>query len=252
MQRGHACSGNRVLTPPPCCWCSARSLRTAAGGRAEECYERYYTPPVYDTIYENVEVHPGRKHVEYTPPIHGTRKRLVLISSERVGYEVIPARYATQYRKVKVDDGGYAWEWRIIDGRKVLCKVKRKARYEVIAEKVLVQPEYKRRYVIPAEVRLRDREGADPAEAEARHPGPAVLPDRRAAGGGQRGHVGLGKGADPQALRVANLPLAAKATIGSCSAGATHASARSHRFSPSTSPLPTAAATLRPTAAPNL
>jgi hypothetical protein len=124
--------------------------QTAAGGRAQECYERYHTPPVYDTIHENVEVHPAGRHVEYTPPIHGTRKRLVLISSERVGYEVIPARYTTEYRKVKVDDGGFAWEWRVIDGRKVLCKVKRKARYEVIAEKVLVRPEQTRRYVIPA------------------------------------------------------------------------------------------------------
>lgn len=169
---------------------------TAAGGRAVACYEPYRTAPVYDTVYENVEVNPGYNRVEVTPAIIGTRSRTVVVREEQVGTRTIPAEYAyqrerveiypatrvartipaemrTRYRTVKVADGGYAWEWRWIDGRKVLCKIKRKARYERVAEtvvvreartvyetvpaeygyrkrKVLVSPERTERYVIPA------------------------------------------------------------------------------------------------------
>lgn len=169
---------------------------TAAGGHAVACYEPYRTAPVYDTVYENVEVNPGYSRVEVTPAIYGTRRRTVVVRKESVGYRTVPAEYAyrrerveiapayrvartvpaetrTRYRTVKVADGGYDWEWRWIDGRKVLCKVKRKARYERVAEtvvmreartvyetvpaeygyrkhKVLVSPERTERYVIPA------------------------------------------------------------------------------------------------------
>lgn len=124
---------------------------TTAGGKPVECYEQYRTAPVYDTVYENVMVSPATQRVEYTPAIYGTRKRAVLVSPERISYEVVPAVVQTQYRTVKVAEGGYGWEWRWIDGRKVLCKVKYKPRYEQVAEQVVVQPEYKRRVVIPAE-----------------------------------------------------------------------------------------------------
>jgi hypothetical protein len=123
--------------------------QTAAGGRPIECYERYDRPAVFGTAYENIQVHPASRVVQRIAAIHGTRKRAVVISPERVGYEVVPAAYRTEYRKVKVE-GGYGWEWRVIDGRKVLCKVKLKARYEMVAEKVLVRAEYERSYVIPA------------------------------------------------------------------------------------------------------
>lgn len=122
-----------------------------AGGKAVACYERYRTAPVYDTVYENVMVSPASQYVETVPAIYGTRKHAVVITSEQVSYEVVPAVTRAQYRKVKVADGGYSWEWRIINGRKVLCKIKRKPRYEMVAETVVVQPEYKRRVVIPAE-----------------------------------------------------------------------------------------------------
>lgn len=169
---------------------------TAAGGRAVACYEPYRTAPVYDTVYENVEVNPGYSRVEVTPAIYGTRSRTMAVREESVGYRTIPAEYAyqreqveiypatrvartipaevrTRYRTVKVTDGGYDWEWRWINGRKVLCKIKRKARYERVAEtvvvreartvyetvpaeygyrkrKVMVSPERTERYVIPA------------------------------------------------------------------------------------------------------
>src|SRR5690606_6642089 len=86
----------------------------------------------------------------------------------------IPAVTKVVHRKVMVSEGGYAWEYQWIKGRKVLCKVKRPAVYQTVAEhvvvrpaqtvhervparwgyekrKVMIEPERKERYVIPAE-----------------------------------------------------------------------------------------------------
>ena len=118
------------------------ATETAAGNRALECYERTRTSPVYDTVTENVEVNPGFSRVETVPAIVGTRKRIVVVRGESVGYRTVPAEYGwqrelvevepprkvervipaktrTHYRTVRIDDGGYAWEWRWIGGRKV-------------------------------------------------------------------------------------------------------------------------------------
>jgi regulator of extracellular matrix RemA (YlzA/DUF370 family) len=122
-----------------------------AGGKTIACYEQYRTAPIYNTVYENVLVNPASQYYETVPAIYGTRKRAVVITPEQVSYEVVPAITRTQYRKVKIADGGYSWEWRVINGRKVLCKIKHKPRYEMVAETVVVQPEYKRRIVIPAQ-----------------------------------------------------------------------------------------------------
>ncbi|MER8762934.1 MULTISPECIES: hypothetical protein [unclassified Mesorhizobium] len=124
---------------------------TAAGGRAVECYEQVNRPAVYDTVYEDVLVSPAGQQVEYEAPIYGTRERVVQIAPARVSYEIVPATTRTIYRSVRVDDGGYSWEWRIINGRKVLCKVRHKARYERVAEIVVIEPERRRRVVLPAE-----------------------------------------------------------------------------------------------------
>lgn len=120
-----------------------------AGGRAVECYQPYRTAPVYGRVLENVEVDPGYTHVETTPAIYGTRRRAVLVSPQRVSHEIVPAVLRTEYRTVRIG-GGYSWEWRVIQGRKILCKVWHKNRYRKIAERVVVQAEYERRIVIPA------------------------------------------------------------------------------------------------------
>ncbi|WP_292433839.1 hypothetical protein [Mesorhizobium sp.] len=125
--------------------------QTAAGGRALECYEPVHRPALYDTVYEDVMVSPGGQIVDYDPPIYGTSEGLEQIAPPRVTYEVVPAVTRTVYHTVKVDDGGYAWEWRVIHGRKVLCKVWRKARYARVAETVIVEPERVSRVVLPAE-----------------------------------------------------------------------------------------------------
>ena len=123
----------------------------AAGGRALECYEPIHRPALYDTVYEDVMVSPGGQVVDYDAPIFGTYQSVDLIAPPRVTYETLPAVTRTIYHTVKVDDGGYAWEWRVIHGRKVLCKVWRKARYVRVAETVVVQPERVRRVFQPGE-----------------------------------------------------------------------------------------------------
>jgi hypothetical protein len=122
---------------------------TAAGGRPAECYEHYRTKPVYGTVYEHVEVNPGYSRVETTPAIVGTRRRLVLVAPERVDYEIVPAAVRTVYRTEKIG-GGYIWEWRVINGRRVLCKVWHETRYRRVAETIVVRPEHRRRIIIPA------------------------------------------------------------------------------------------------------
>jgi hypothetical protein len=125
--------------------------QTAAGGRAAECYEPVSTPAVYDTVYEDVMVSPPSQQVDYVPAIYGTRERVVMTVPAQVTYEVVPAVTRTIYHTVRIDDGGYSWEWRVIHGRRVLCKVWHKARYGRVAETVVVEPARTRRVVIPAQ-----------------------------------------------------------------------------------------------------
>jgi hypothetical protein len=129
----------------------ASVCETAAGGRALECYEPIHRPAVYDTVYEDVMLSPGGRLVDYDAPIYGTYQGVEQIAPTRITYETVPAVTRTIYHTVKIDDGGYAWEWRVIHGRKVLCKVWRKARYARVAETVVVQPERVRRVFQPAE-----------------------------------------------------------------------------------------------------
>jgi len=124
---------------------------TAAGGRAVECYEPVRTPDVYDTVYEDVLVSPPGQQVDYVPAVYGTRERVVMTVPAQVTYEVVPAVTRTIYRTVQVDDGGYSWEWRVIHGRRVLCKTWHKVRYGRVAETVVIQPERTRRVVTPAQ-----------------------------------------------------------------------------------------------------
>ncbi|MER8443180.1 hypothetical protein NKH52_08255 [Mesorhizobium sp. M1066] len=125
--------------------------QTAAGGRAVECYEPVRSPAVYDTVYEDVMISPPGQQVDYIAPIYGTRERVVMTVPAQVTYQIVPAVTRTVYRTVRIDGGGYSWEWRVIRGRKVLCKVWHKARYERVAKTVVIQPERMRRVVIPAQ-----------------------------------------------------------------------------------------------------
>jgi hypothetical protein len=134
-----------------------------AGGKPVECYARYSEAPVYDTVQERVLFRGGQIREQTVPAIYGTRKvrRLmsygrvesrvleaeyqtirekVLLYPERTVARTIPAVTRTQYRRVKVSGPGYTWEYRIINGKRVLCKVKRKAVYDTVAQAVIVRP----------------------------------------------------------------------------------------------------------------
>lgn len=151
----------------------ATAGQTAAGGHAAACYEQVNRPPVYRTVYEQIQTHPGSRSVEVIPAIYGTverqvvvrparvewrvsparhewRTETVLVEPERVVKRVIPGVFKTVHRKVQVAEGGWAWEWQVIHGRKVLCKVKRPAVYRTVAETVMVSPERVVRDRIPA------------------------------------------------------------------------------------------------------
>jgi len=150
-----------------------------AGGKPVECYARYHRPAVYDTAHQRVLFRAGSSRVGIEPALYGTEQRLTLISPERVTYRIIPAEYQTVrekvllypattvarkipavtetiHRKVKVE-GGYAWEYRNINGRVVLCKVKRKATYRTAAETVVIEPARIVREAVPASYGYRDR-----------------------------------------------------------------------------------------------
>ncbi len=176
---------------------AAMTTQTVAGGYAQSCYEQVRSAPQYKTVYETVMVDRGSSYVEHVPAIYGTQKVRTVIRPEQVGYRHVPAEYSWTrehvlispertvarvvpgitkpvHRKVLVSDGGYTWEYQRINGRKVLCKVKRPpvyktvteyvtvspervvheripARYGVEKRRVLISPERKERYVIPAE-----------------------------------------------------------------------------------------------------
>ncbi|WP_137113654.1 MULTISPECIES: hypothetical protein [Mesorhizobium] len=134
-----------------------------AGGYPVECYEHIQRAPVYGTVTERVELYPATTDVRISAPIIGTRERVTRLSPETVGVRVVPAQYRTireryvlepakvvqrrlpprteaRYRKELVP-GGYKWEWRVINGRKVLCKIKLPARYRTVVERVPVGPD---------------------------------------------------------------------------------------------------------------
>ncbi|WP_127523981.1 hypothetical protein [Mesorhizobium sp. Z1-4] len=175
---------------------SAMITQTAAGGYAAACYERVHQPPVYKTVYEKVLVSPGKKYVEHVPAVYGTQRRHVQVRPAQVSYSVIPAQYGwekhkvliepartiarqipavtkTVHRKVLVHEGGYAWEWQWINGRKVLCKVKRSAVYKTIAETVVVQHARTVHETVPARYGYEKRQVLISAARKQKHVIPA-------------------------------------------------------------------------------
>jgi hypothetical protein len=156
----------------------AMTAQSFAGGN---CYEQVRTPPTYRTVQEQVMVSPGASRVEVVPPIYGSQLKQVMVAPAYEKYHVSPplyrtvtekvlvsparkiartrpAIYDTVHRKVRVDDGGYAWEWRIINGRRILCKVKRPPSYRVVAETVMVQPARTVYEVVPAQYAYQERQ----------------------------------------------------------------------------------------------
>jgi len=88
----------------------------AGGCYGTECYRRVVTPPVYDTVQENVLVRPPRTVYRTTPPVYDTVSERVMVSpggrfwqtSRGPGGELIgcwvttPPRFAVRTRTVLV------------------------------------------------------------------------------------------------------------------------------------------------------
>ena len=150
-----------------------------AGGYPVECYQHIQRKPVYGTSSERVELYPAYTNVQVSAPIIGTRVRETQLSPEAVGVRVVPAQYRTirervllepartvarrvppkteiRYRNELVPDG-YRWEWRVINGRRTLCKIKVPAHYRKVAERVPVGPDRTVREKIPAVYGYRDK-----------------------------------------------------------------------------------------------
>lgn len=124
--------------------------QTEAGSKPVACYEEISNPAVYATVTERVVVKPASSYEVVHPAVYGTRTRLVEIEPKRVVEQVSPAVVKTVHRKVKVKPSGTAWEWRKIDGRKVLCEVERPAVWTTVAETVVVRKERIKHVVVPA------------------------------------------------------------------------------------------------------
>ncbi|WP_375462841.1 hypothetical protein [uncultured Methylobacterium sp.] len=88
----------------------------AGGCYGSECYRHVSTPPVFDTVHENVLVRPPRTIYRTTPPVYDTVSERVLVSpggrhwstsrgpyGELIGcWVTTPPHYATQHRRVLV------------------------------------------------------------------------------------------------------------------------------------------------------
>jgi hypothetical protein len=159
---------------------SAAVATPGFAGQATSCYERYRTDPVIGSIEERVLLHPASRQEFRFAAIVGTRQRLVYSSPEYVSERRVAARYATieepvrvrsartvlrtipavtrtVYEKIRVNDGGYIWEWRTIDGRRVLCKVKQPAHWRSVPRTVVVTPARTVRETLPEEWGSRTR-----------------------------------------------------------------------------------------------
>lgn len=91
----------------------------AGGCYGQECYRRVNTPPVFDTVQENVLVRPPRTVYRQTPPVYDTVSEQVMVSpggrhwttrpgphGELIGcWVTTPPRYAVQQRTVLVRPG---------------------------------------------------------------------------------------------------------------------------------------------------
>ncbi|MCO5066072.1 MAG: hypothetical protein M9924_16890 [Rhizobiaceae bacterium] len=150
-----------------------------ASGSPIECYQHIYRKPLYGTVTERVELYPAYTDVQTSAAIVGTRERVTQITPESEGVRVIPAQYRTirervllepakvvrrqlpprteiRYRKELVP-GGYKWEWRVINGRRVLCKIAVPSTYRKVAERVPVGPARTVNQTIPAVYGYREK-----------------------------------------------------------------------------------------------
>ncbi len=149
----------------------ASILPAAAGSHSASCYQPVHHPAKYKTVTKRSQVAPARRSVEHIPAItktvwqtvvtqlartewryvpavtRGVKKRVLLRPTERVPQHH-PAVTKVVHETVTVH-GGYGWEWRMVHGKKTLCKVKLPPRHETVARHVTVRPAMISYKVIP-------------------------------------------------------------------------------------------------------
>ncbi|UIJ73997.1 hypothetical protein [Aurantimonas sp. HBX-1] len=144
-----------------------------AGGRPTACYEPVRSPALYSTVAEDVLVRPASVVYDVVPARYGYATREVLVEPERVIAERIPAEYTTVARQVLlqpervirraappvyrtvtetvlIEPARETWEWRVIGGRRVYCRIVLPARYGT-RERTVVERGESWDEVIPAE-----------------------------------------------------------------------------------------------------
>jgi hypothetical protein len=132
-----------------------------AGGNCRsgaECYELVETPPVYETVHEQVKVAPARRVRHHVPAVIDEVTEAVVVRPERTVARHIPAEYGIVHERVMTHAGGKKWVMRHnAHGQLVGCWVKTGPSYATIARRVVVREAGVVHETRPAVVRHRTR-----------------------------------------------------------------------------------------------
>ncbi len=145
----------------------------AGQGRAIACYEPVNRAAEVATVEETVLVRPASTIYDVVPARYGTETREVMVSPEQIVRKVIPAEYRAveervlvrhattvyvraepRYRTVAetaVSPAHETWQWKVINGKRVYCRVLIPARYATQHRRVLVNPGETYAQRVPAE-----------------------------------------------------------------------------------------------------
>jgi hypothetical protein len=144
-----------------------------AGGNCGSgaCYQQVTTPPVYQTIDEEVLVRPARTRKHRRPALLQDITEEVVVRPERSVARHIPAEYGVVHERVMTHPGGKQWVMKHdAHGNLVGCWVKTKAQYGTVARRVKVRDAQVVHDVLPAVVKTRTRTVVvEPSRVEVEH-----------------------------------------------------------------------------------
>jgi hypothetical protein len=127
-------------------------------GKGKQCYQLVETPPVYETMHEDVLVAPARRVKRHLPAVLEEVTEAVVVRPERTRARHIPAEYGTVHERVMTHPGGKEWVMRRnAHGQLVGCWVKVKPSYATVARRVMVREAQVVHETLPAVVQHRTR-----------------------------------------------------------------------------------------------
>ena len=151
----------------------------AAQGRPIACYESVNRAAEFAAVEETVLVRPASTFYDVVPARYGTETRQVMVSPEQIVRHVIPAEYRAveervlvrpattvyvraepRYRTVAetaVLQAHETWQWKVVNGKRVYCRVLVPTRYVTQHRRVLVNPVETYAQRVPAEYATRVR-----------------------------------------------------------------------------------------------